>query len=169
MMSIETSNRDAKFRSFAPFELGSTYQMSAWVLSVLDSRVKQTLASPLNPFTFDVRQDISKTSIGQENSGMVLSDQSETGWVAHIREEFYSFPEVESIYMTIDDSDIDIWLLVRNRSIGLVRQLAEKEMEILDRFASAERPLFLIDFHVVYRCGADESQFVPQRAIRLPR
>ena len=146
MMANITSNQDIEFRLFSPSELVSMYQM--------DQRLYVS---------------ISKASIPQESSYMVLSDQSKDGWVAHIREEFYSVPEVEAIYVAIDENNIDIWLLIPNRDICVVRQLAEIEMKILERFISLEQPLFLLDFHVVYRCGADESQFVPQRAIRLRR
>lgn len=167
MIKVEASSQVIELRSPELAPINQIY--SRMPVTLLDSEVRKTLPSFLDVFILDTHEYISQATISQENSDIVSSDQSINGWIAYVREEFYSVPEVEAIYVTIDENDVDIWLLIPNRDIGVVRQLAEREMNMLDRFATLERPQFLIEFHVVYRCDADESQYVPLRAIRLPR
>ncbi len=107
--------------------------------------------------------------VSQENSEHVISDQTVNGWIAYIKEIFYSVPEVESIYFTIEESDVDIWLVIPDRDFDLVRELVDREMQIMSKFASVESTVFLLEFHIVYRCGVDKGRFIPQRAIQIPR
>ena len=170
MIKTQASNKDTEFRPFGHSELVPTYQIYSKTAGVLlNSGVRQTPSSQSPLHILGVRGYSSGATVSQGSSDTVPSDQTVNGWIAYVREEFYSVPEVEAIYVTIEENDVDIWLLIPNRDIGLVRRLAEREMELLNRFATLERPLFLFEFHIVYRCGALESQFVPQRAIRLPR
>jgi hypothetical protein len=167
MSMIITNTGHTRFELLPPSEFTLIYQ--TLLASLTASQIKDALTSFLETPAYNFHIYSTKQSISQRNTETVLSDQFKDGWITHIREHFYSTSQVEAIYMTINENDIDIWLLIPNRDIAIVRQLAEKETEILARFAALERPPFLVEFHVVYRCGADESQFVPQQAIRLPR
>lgn len=100
---------------------------------------------------------------------VVLSDQVESGWISYIREMIYAIPEVEKVYVEIAHKQVDVWVIIPKRNIAVVRQIAQSQGEILRVFASAEEPAWLFDFHVVYRDGRDESQFVPALALQLPK
>lgn len=104
-----------------------------------------------------------KLTTQQENSPIIWSDQSLNGWIAHTKERFCSFPGVESIYLAIQENNIDIWLLIPQRDFELVGRLVDIEMKILDDFGTKLFP----EFHIIYRCGRNESQLVPREAIRL--
>lgn len=165
-MTVETSSKATEFHLFRTSELIENY--GGILLPDIDSSLKNILSQWQSLF-FGARQHGSEACIAQETSQTVLSDQSKDGWIAYIRTELYSISEVEAIYVTIEESNIDVWVLIPERDIRLVRQIADKETKILERFAGLEQqPKFLLDFHVVYRCGADELLLVPRRAIRLP-
>lgn len=99
----------------------------------------------------------------------VVSDQQKDGWISYIQEVIYSISDVENIYVEIAGNEVDVWVIIPKRDIAVVRQIVESEGEIVRTFASVEDPAFLLDFHVVYRNGRDESLFVPELAIRLPK
>lgn len=96
------------------------------------------------------------------------SDQSTEGWVCRIRDELYSIPAVESMFMAIYEGDVDVWAVIPKRDISVVRQIAEAKGRILKLFAFAEHPPFFIDFYVVYREGRTEEDLLPKGAIRVP-
>ena len=98
---------------------------------------------------------------------MSQSDQSLNGWIAYVKEVFYSVPNVESVYFTIEENNIDLWLVIPKRDFQLVRHLIELEMRILNDFVSPHGTQLFIEFHIMYRCGSVESQFMPREAIRL--
>ena len=98
-----------------------------------------------------------------------LSDQSVNGWIALIKQELYSVSLVEDIFIGIEDSDVDVWVVIPERDIAALTQLSNIEWELLKMFVSGEHPVFLIDFHIVYRCGRNAEDLVPTRTIRLPR
>ena len=100
---------------------------------------------------------------------LVTFDQTANGWIAYVREGFYAFPQVESIYYTIDDTDIDIWLIIPTRDFSLLRRLVDLEMRILGIFSSADLSLYRFEFHILYRNNSNENQLVPKRALRLPK
>lgn len=168
MTKVETSNWDTEFRLYEACRT-SVSQSSHWRPSLLiDSLSKEVLSLLLEPFIHETHiEDISRETVSQKSVDTALSDQSKDGWIAYIGEEFYSVPEVESIYVTIEESYIDIWLVIPDRDIKLLRRIAEREIGVMERLAAIELPLFFLEFHVVYRHGADETQFVPDRAIRL--
>ena len=101
--------------------------------------------------------------------GCDLSNQSVNGWISLIREELYSNPSVEDIFVSIEDSDVDVWVVIPKRDIAVLHQLVEIEGRILEMLVCGKRPPFLIDFHVIYRCGRNIQDLAPTSAIRLPR
>lgn len=171
MIKSETSNRGVEFRLFEHSSFSSACQilLTGPGILLLDTGVRRTSPSFLAFFELTTREYSSKATALQGSRDIVSSDQTMNGWIAYIREEFYSVPAVEAIYVAIEDNDVDVWLLIPDRDFALVRKLVDLEMKILESFATLERPLFLFEFHIIYRCGADETQFVPKRAIRLPR
>jgi len=107
--------------------------------------------------------------VRNENRSMDASDQQVDGWLSQIREVFYSEPMVESVFVGIQESEVDVWIVIPNRDINVVRHIAERQNLIMTAFSHVEHPVFFIDFHVVYRAGRNEEQLIPQRTIRLPR
>jgi len=97
------------------------------------------------------------------------SNQCVDGWIALISEKLYSNPSVEDIFVSIEDNNVDVWVVIPNRDIAVLDQLANIEWELLEMFVSGEYPVFLIDFHIIYRCGRNIEELVSSRAIRLPR
>jgi len=91
------------------------------------------------------------------------------GWLELIREELYANPSVEDIFVSIEGSNVDVWVVIPERDLAALDQLADIEWELLEMFVSGEHPVFLIDFHVIYRCGRNIGDLVPTMAVRLPR
>lgn len=101
--------------------------------------------------------------------GFDFSNQCVDGWIARIRDELYSISSVEDIFISIEDTDVNVWVVIPERNITILRQLVEIEGRILEMLVSGEHPAFLIDFHIIYRCGRNIEELVSNRAIRLPR
>ena len=79
-----------------------------------------------------------ETFFQKEVIDFTIFDQTANGWISYIREVFYDIPQVESIYYTIDNTDIDIWLIIPTRDFSLLRRLVDLEMSVLDIFISAD-------------------------------
>ena len=97
------------------------------------------------------------------------SDQYVNGWISRIREGLYSVSLVEDIFVSIEDNNVDVWVVIPERDLAALDQLANIEWKMLKMFVSGEHPAFLIDFHIIYRCGRNVEELAPTRAIRLPR
>jgi hypothetical protein len=98
-----------------------------------------------------------------------LSNQDVNGWLTLIRKELYAISSVEDIFVSIEDSDVDIWVVIPERDLAILHQIVEREGELFETLFSGENPLFLVDFHIIYRCGRKIEELAPTRAIRLPR
>ena len=98
-----------------------------------------------------------------------FSDQSVNGWLSLLREELYSNPSVEDIFVSIEDTNVDVWVVIPQRDITVLDQLADIEWKLLGMLVSGKHPPFIMDFHVIYRCDRDVEDLVPAIAIRLPR
>ncbi len=101
--------------------------------------------------------------------GFDYSDQSTNGWIALVREELYSNPSVEDIFVSIEDSNVDVWVVIPERDIAVLHQIVEREWELSKILVSGESPAFLVDFHIIYRCGRNIEDLAPTGAIRLLR
>ncbi len=113
-------------------------------------------------------EPLPKDSVDNE-VGFDSSNQYVDGWIALIRGALYSNPSVEDIFVSIEGSDVDVWVIIPERDLAALDQLADIEWELLEMFTSGEHPVFLIDFHVIYRCGRNIEDLAPTMAIRLSR
>lgn len=170
MIASEISNGRIEFQLYVGYPVVATFQGFSGQLNILlGTNVAQTKPAFSKSIMIDTHPHSPESIATQENSDHIILDQTVNGWIAYIKEEFYSVPEIESIYFAIDENSVDIWFVIPDRDFDLVRQLSDREMQIISKFASLERTEFLLEFHIVYRCGVDEGRFIPQRAIRLPR
>jgi len=102
--------------------------------------------------------------------GFDSSNQDVNGWLSLVREELYANPSVEDIFVSIEDSNVDVWVIIPERDLAVLDQLADIEWKLLEIFVSGENPPFLVvDFHIIYRCGRNIKELAPTQAIRLPR
>jgi len=97
------------------------------------------------------------------------SSQDVNGWLSLIKEELYSNPSVEDIFVSIEGSDVDVWVVIPEHDLTILHQIVEAEAELFNTLVSGESPPFLIEFHLIYRCGRNVEELAPTRAIRLPR
>lgn len=129
------------------------------------ANTRDTLQQP----TFKVDKELPSPMSADNTIGFDASDQCVDGWIALIREELYANPSVEDIFVSIEGSDVDVWVVIPERDLAALDQLADIEWKLLEMFVSGEHPVFLIDFHVIYRCGRNIGDLVPTMAVRLPR
>ena len=128
------------------------------MVDVLNSSVKQSTPKDWVPMiSIDHKREFDS------------SNQCVDGWLSHIREELYSNPSVEDVFVSIEDNNVDVWVVIPERNLTVLDQLADIEWELLEMFVSGEHPVFLLDFHIIYRCGRNLEDLAPTRAIRLPR
>ena len=136
---------------------------------ILNSVTKQSAARDWRPTIFaEDKEPLPVISVYNEGR-FDSSNQDVNGWLSLIKGELYSTPAVEDIFVTIEDSDVDVWVVIPERNFAALDQLANIEWEMLKMFGSGEYPAFLIDFHIIYRCGRNVEDLAPTRAIRLPR
>ena len=100
---------------------------------------------------------------------VISADNAVNGWLSLIGEELYSIASVEDIFVSIEDNDVDVWVVIPERDLTILHQIVEREGELFDTLVSGENPPFLIDFHVIYRCGRNIEELAPTEAIRLPK
>ena len=142
---------------------------SAIEVDILHSSMKQHIPKDWVPIVFTGYETPLSLESVDNRRGFDSSDQNLNGWLSLIREQLYSNSSVEDIFVSIEDSDVDVWVVIPKRDISIIRQLVEIEGRMLEMLVSGEHPAFLIDFHVIYRCGRNIEELVSNRAIRLPR
>ncbi len=153
--------------------LGSKLQVKAIVsatrLDVLNSSVKQSIPRDWLPVVFMAEEEpLSVIRVENERS-FDSSNQEVNGWLSLVKDKLYANPSVEYIYVDIEDSDVDVWVVIPKRDLAILHQIVEAEGELFDILISGESPPFLIDFHIIYRCGRSLEDLAPTRAIPLPR
>lgn len=143
-------------------------------MTTIDTRVKAVSSTS----EVDILNSAIKRSIPRDWVPMIYIDykrefdsssQDVNGWLSLIKEELYSNPSVEDIFVSIEDSDVDVWVVIPERDLAILHQIVEAEAELFDTLVSGENLPFLIDFHIIYRCGRNVEDLAPTRAIRLPR
>ena len=149
-------------------ELGAEAIYSGIEIDIINSAIKQSMPRGWLPTIFTAYQPLPLESVDNRR-GFDSSNQYVDGWLARIREELYSNPTVEDIFVNIEDNDVDIWVVIPERDLGILDQIVEAEGKLFDTLVSGESPPFLIDFHIIYRCGRNIEDLAPTRAIRLPR
>ena len=141
---------------------------SAIQLDTFDSSVKQSIPRDWLSTVFTEDKEPLPLKSDSKRS-FDSSDQYVNGWLSRIREELYSIPSVEDIFVSIEDNNVDVWVVIPQRDIAVLDQLADIEWQLLETFISGEHPAFLMDFHVIYRCGRNIKDLAPTGATRLPR
>jgi len=138
-------------------------------VDILNSVIKQSVARDWLPTIFTGYEEPLPLKSVDNTRCPDISNQCVDGWIALIREELYANPSVEDIFISIEDNSVDVWVVIPERDIAVLDQLADIEWKLLEMFVSGEHPVFLADFHVIYRCGRNIEDLAPTRAIRLPR
>jgi len=141
---------------------------SAIQLDTFDSSVKQSIPRDWLPIVFTEDKEPLPLKSDSKRS-FDSADQYVNGWISRIREKLYSIPSVEDIFVSIEDTDVDVWVVIPNRDLSVLHQIVEREWELLKTLVSGESPPFLVDFHIIYRCGRNVEDLAPTRTIRLPR
>ena len=138
-------------------------------VDILDSSIKQPIPKYWLPIISTGYEKTLPLRSADNTRGFDSSDQCVNGWLSLIGEQLYSIPSVEDIFYVIEDSNVDVWVVIPERDLAVLDQLADIEWGLLEIFVSREHPVFLIDFHIIYRCGRNVEDLAPTRAIRLPR
>lgn len=162
---------DTKERDW--YLLGSELPVKSMVsdiqVDVLDSVTKQSTAKNWpSVISMECEKPPPVTSVDSE-SGFESSNQDVNGWLSLIRDGLYSIPSVEDIFISIEGSDVDVWVVIPERDLAILHQITEKEIDLFKTLVSGESPPFLIDSHIIYRCGRNLEDLAPTRAFRLPR
>lgn len=139
------------------------------VEDICDNLTKQCTARDWLPIVFTGYETPLSLESVDNRRGFDFSDQNVNGWLSLIKKELYASPSVEDIFVDIEGGDVDVWVIIPERDLAVLDQLADIEWELLEMFVSGEQPVFLIDFHIIYRCGRDVEDLAPTKAIRLPR
>jgi len=150
-------------------ELGAKAMFSCIEVDILNSAIKQSIPRDWLPAIFTGYEQLLPMKGVDNKRGFDSSDQCVNGWLSLIKEELYSIPTVEDIFVTIEDSDVDVWVVIPERDLAILHQIVEREWELVKVLVSGESPPFLVDFHVIYRCGRNVEDLAPTRTIRLPR
>ena len=152
-------------------ELGAKIISSDIEVCMLDSAVKQSMPKDCLsaiPGGVEYEELLPPRSVVNEG-GFDTSDQDINGWLSLIREGLHSIPSVEDIFISIEGSDVDVWVVIPERDLAILHQIVEAEGELFDTLVSGENSPFLMDFHIIYRRGRNIEDLAPTKAIRLPR
>ncbi len=137
------------------------------MVDVLNSAIKKS--APRDWLPVMAGEELSPIISTDSEIDFDFSNQLVNGWLSLIREALYSNPSVEDIFVSIEGSDVDVWVVIPERDLAILHEIVEREGELFETLVSGENRPFLIDFHVIYRCGRNVEDVAPTRAIRLPR
>ena len=165
-MTIVTTKDTDWYLSVSKMEVKAV--ASAIQVDLFNSVTKQSLPRDWPTIIMVCEEPLPVISV-DNRKGFDSSNQCADGWIALIGEELYSIPSVEDIFVSIEGSDVDIWVVIPERDLATLHQIVEMEWELIKPFVSGENPAFLVDFHIIYRCGRNIQDLAPTRAIRLPR
>jgi len=135
----------------------------------LTSAVRQSVPKHWIPIVFATYEGLPPVISAVSGTEFESSNQHVNGWLSLIREELYSISSVEDVFVSIEDTDVDLWVVIPERDLAILHQITEKEIDLFKTLVSGESPPFLIDFHIIYRCGRNIEDLAPTRSIRLPR
>jgi len=142
---------------------------SAIEVDLLNSAIKQSIPKDWPTAISMAYEELLPVMSVANKRGFDSSNQCVDGWLSRIRHGLYASPSVEDIFVDVEDGDVDVWVVIPQRDLAVLDQLADIEWGLLEMFVSGEHPVFLIDFHVIYRCGRNIEDLAPTRAIRLSR
>ena len=149
-------------------EQGVKAVFSGVEVDVLSSMSKQSIARDWPTVLAGYENPQSLQSV-DNRMGSDSSNQYVDGWLSLIREQLYSNPSVEDIFVSIEGNDVDVWVVIPERDLAILHQIVEAEGELFNTLVSGENSPFLMDFHIIYRCGRNIEDLAPTKAIRLPR
>ena len=136
--------------------------------NILDSVNKQSDYRCLTAVFTEYEEPLTVSKV--DSTGLFdFTNQNVNGWISLIKKTLFANPSVEDIFVSIEESDVDMWVVIAKRDLSVLSQLVEKEGHIIEILVSGENPALLIDFHVIYRCGRNIEDLVSNRAIRLPK
>ena len=104
-----------------------------------------------------------------ENVQEEMSDNVDNGWLRFIAKRVYAHPAVEQLFVSIDDEDVNYWLVIPERDIETVRALVREQHSIVCLFTDVPNPPFQLDFHIIYREGHEAQALVPSDAKRIQK
>lgn len=133
------------------------------------TNIVETTERVIDIFPLDTSEDWSIKRISEDThlENQVISDQEINGWIEYIRGSFYGIEQVESIYYKADKEKVDVWIMIPDRNLPLLRKLIDVEMDVLDKFEAESDSLYIFEFHIIYRCGAKETSLTPSGAVPI--
>ncbi len=137
------------------------------MVDVLNSSVKKS--TPIDWLPVMACEELSPIISTDSKIDFDFSNQLVNGWLSLIRKELYAIPSVEDIFVSIEGSDVDVWVVIPERDLAILHEIVEREGKLFETLFSGENPPFLIDFHIIYRCGCNIEELAPTKAISLPR
>jgi len=150
-------------------ELRAKAMSSAIEVDILNSSIEQSILKDWSSVISMECEEPPRVIRVENKGGFDSSNQNVNGWLSLVREKLYANPSVEDIFVDIEDDDVDVWVVIPEHDLAILHQIVEAEGELFDTLVSGESPPFLIEFHVIYRCGRNVEELAPTRAIRLPR
>jgi len=169
-MKVEIKNNSIEFNTneFTNSEMVYVYGESS-KLVWNNAYIKCSNKVDILPAVINDDQSLSWLTSDNRVENVFFTNQEVNGWIAYIKEMFYVYPEVESIYYSIEEDNIDIWLIIPERDFSLVRRLVDLEMLALDTFETDDKSLCQCEFHIIYREGHIEGDLIPQKALHIPK
>jgi len=137
------------------------------MVDVLNSAIKKS--APREWLPVMACEELSPIISTDSRIGFDFSDQTINGWLSLVKEQLYANPSIEDIFVSIEGSEVDVWVVIPEHDLAILHQIVETEGKLFETFFSGENPPFLVDFHIIYRCGCNIQELTPTRAIRLPR
>jgi len=174
-MKVEIKNDNIEFKTnkFINSEM-SYVGIYGQFSKLISTNISRTSSDKIDLFPIAIHKDWSIAWLTRDYilKNPNFTNQEVNGWIAYIKDIFYEFPQVESIYYAIEEDKNDIWLIIPKRDFSLVRRLVDLEMNVLDTFETNEtndKPLYQFEFHIIYRGRNNEADLIPQRAVRIPK
>lgn len=100
-------------------------------------------------------------------------------WMEKVANAFYDIEGVEWVYVTQQgeyikgDAIFDFWVIINERNLDLVREIAEAKYNLLKLAPihedSVYRVSYVCDYHTIYRDGRDLKDIEPSFALILTK
>ena len=169
-VAINNNNIEFKANKFINSEM-SYVGIYGQCSKLIWTNIYKTFGNKIDIFPIAIQKD---WSIEWRTNDCILknpdfTNQEANGWIAYVKDIFYESPQVESIYYTIEEDKIDIWLIIPKRDFSLVRRLVDLEMSVLDTFEANDKLLRQCEFHIMYRGRNNEADLIPQKALRIQK
>ena len=97
----------------------------AMEVDIFTSSVKQSIPKDWLPIIFRAYEEPLPLKSVDNTRCPDISNQCVDGWIALIREELYANPSVEDIFVSIEDNSVDVWVVIPERDLTVLDQLAD--------------------------------------------